>query len=299
MKLTLRAAVAASMALAVASGATISCKPDFGVRESLVDREEVIAVRTDPPEAKPGDAVTFSVLVAAPSGTVAAPPTAWAWCATPKLLTDNGAVSAACAKDGVVPVGVTGGAVAAAIPESACFDFGPETRSADQRPRDPDVTGGYFQPIRATVGGDVVAFGFARIACNLANTSGDLAADFRARYVPNKNPTLAPLGAPAEAARGSRIMIRTSWAPEDAETYLVLDAAAQALVTRRESMRVSWYATAGSFEHDRTGRTEEDPESFTEDAWTAPDAPGPVHLWAVLRDARGGVAFASANVDVR
>ena len=41
------------------------------------------------------------------------------------------------------------GGVSAALPMSGCFDFGPETQSAEVRPRDPDVTGGFFLPIRA------------------------------------------------------------------------------------------------------------------------------------------------------
>jgi hypothetical protein len=276
-----------------------ACKPDFGVRESLVDREEILAVRAEPPEAAPGESVRFSVLVATPAGPVASPTVAWAWCASPKLLTENGAVAAACNADGVVPAGVTSGDVTATLPSDGCFTFGPETRSADLRPRDPDVTGGYYQPIRATWGAATVAFGFARLACNLANASGDLAAAYKARYVRNRNPELAPLGAPAEVPRGSRNLIRASWRPEDAEVFVVLDPATQTLVERRESLRVSWHTTAGSFEHDRTGRAADQNESFTENAWTAPDEPGVVHLWAVLRDPRGGVAFTSADVTVR
>lgn len=277
----------------------VACKPDFGVRESLVDREEILAVRADPPEAAPGESVRFSVLVATPAGPVATPATAWAWCATPKLLTENGSVAAACNGDGVVAAGVTRGDITAALPSDGCFTFGPETRSADFRPRDPDVTGGYYQPIRATVGSGTVAFGFARLACNLANASGDVAAAYKARYVRNRNPEIAPLGVPAEVPRGSRTLIHVSWRPEDAEVFVVLDPTTQTLIERRESLRVSWHATGGSFEHDRTGRTADETESFTDDAWTAPDEPGVVHLWAVLRDARGGVAFTSADVNVR
>jgi hypothetical protein len=63
-------------------------------------------------------------------------------------------------------------------------------------------------------------------------------------------------------------------------------------------MRVSWYATGGSFLHDVTGRAAEDPETYTQNEWTAPAAPGPVYLWAVLRDNRGGIDFSSAEIDV-
>ena len=32
--------------------------------------------------------------------------------------------------------------------------------------------------------------------------------------------------------------------------------------------------------------------TFTQNVWTAPTTPGPVYLWTVLRDDRGGVDFA-------
>jgi hypothetical protein len=79
----------------------------------------------------------------------------------------------------------------------------------------------------------------------------------------------------------------------------VFDVRAQAIVERRESLRVSWFATAGAFDLDRTGRAEDETESFTENAWTAPDEARVTHLWFVLRDARGGLAFASATLSTR
>jgi hypothetical protein len=290
------------------SGAT--CKPEFGERESLVDRTQVLAVRIEPPEAKPGEAVTTTLLVASPSGPVEAPQTSWAFCATPKLLTENGSVSKACLGTGVVPIADARGGVTAPLPASGCFDFGPETQSADVRPRDPDVTGGYFLPIRAQVAvgaAPLTAFGFARLSCNLANASGDIATRFREQYKRNVNPTLLPLEARLEGVaaavaldaipRGARVVLRAAWKPEDAEPYVVYDIGAQLLETRRESLRVSWFTTAGSFDKDRTGRTDEELETFAENTWTAPDDAGVVvHLWIVLRDGRGGVAFASLSV---
>lgn len=291
-----------------------SCKPDFGERDSFVDRTQVLAVRIEPPEAAPGEPVTTSLLVASPGGPVEAPPSDWAFCATPKLLTENGSVSAACLADGVTPIGPASGGLTAVLPQAGCFDFGPETPSADVRPRDPDVTGGYFLPIRARVAGDrgaasVTAFGFARLACNLANAPGDIAASFKAQYKRNENPVLLPIEAHLEGAaapapldgipRGARVVLRAAWRSEDAETYALFDVKEQVIVNRRESLRVSWFTTAGSFERDRSGRTEEEPETFTENTWSAPDDARVVHLWVVLRDSRGGVAFGNVTVTTR
>lgn len=291
-----------------------ACKPDFGERESFVDRTQVLAVRIDPPEAKPGEPVTTSLLVASPAGPVEMPETGWAFCATPKLLTENGSVSAACLAAGVVPIGGARGGLRAALPTSACSDFGPEVQSAEVRPRDPDITGGFYLPIRARLSGgagadSLTAFGFARIVCNLANAPGEIAGRFRDQYKRNVNPTLLPIDAHLEGSsapvaldaipRGGRVVLRAAWKPEDAEVYLVFNVRDQVIDVRRESLRVSWFTTAGSFEHDRSGRAAEEPETFTENTWSAPEEARTTHLWFVLRDARGGVGFASAVATTR
>jgi hypothetical protein len=302
--------VIALAALTAAALCAPSCKPDFGERESLVDRVEVLAVRVDPPEAKPGEAVTTTLLVASPDGPIDAA-ASWAFCATPKLLTENGSVSKACLGDGVVPIGDARGGVTAALPATACFDFGPETQSAEQRPRDADVTGGYYLPVRArlTEASSLTAFGFARVTCNLANAPGDVAASFRDAYRGNLNPALLPVDARIEGTtdaasldripRGARVVLRASWGAEDAERYALFDVSTQAVTTRRESLRVSWFTTAGSFDRDRSGRTEDEAETFTENTWTAPEEARTAHLFVVLRDARGGVAFTTLIVTTR
>ena len=64
-------------------------------------------------------------------------------------------------------------------------------------------------------------------------------------------------------------------------------------------MRVSWFATAGTFETGHTGRPEAEAElSETSNTWTAPDTGGPVHVWAVLRDDRGGASWSTFTVSV-
>ncbi len=70
------------------------------------------------------------------------------------------------------------------------------------------------------------------------------------------------------------------------------------LSPQREAMRVSWFATAGAFEHDVTGRAADDPALTADNDWVAPTTAGPVHLWLVLRDSRGGVDFAEYELDV-
>lgn len=84
-----------------------------------------------------------------------------------------------------------------------------------------------------------------------------------------------------------------------AERYVDFDLASQAVVDLREGIHVSWYATAGSFEQDRTGNSGTDDATTSDDAWTAPTRAGTVHFWVVLRDDRGGIGWAEYVLDVK
>ncbi len=84
-----------------------------------------------------------------------------------------------------------------------------------------------------------------------------------------------------------------------AEDYAWFNAESRAIETRHESIRVSWFSTAGRFEDAVTGRDEDEfAETTTGDIWTAPEALGTVRVWAVIRDARGGQSFRSFVVSV-
>jgi hypothetical protein len=84
------------------------------------------------------------------------------------------------------------------------------------------------------------------------------------------------------------------------EPYAYFDPGTFTLTERHEAMRVSWFATAGTFESDHTGQPEANYMNTTSDsAWTAPSEPGPVFIWVVLRDDRGGVDWKSFRIDVQ
>ena len=268
----------------------VACKPDFAKRESLVDGVQILAVQAEPAEARAGEPVSFTALVVSPEGDVTTP-VGWAFCNTPKLLTENGAVSPSC-NTGGVPVPAT-----TPLPAGGCAVFGPEITSAELRPRDPDITGGFYQPIRADTAG-TSAFGFARLRCNRANVGAATIRDFDAKYTQNRNPqiTFTP---PAEVRAGASITLRAEWPADSAETYAYIDVPTSNVVSKREVMRVSWHTTAGSFASDRTGRADDDLATFTENTWNAPSDPGSVSMWVILRDDRGGVNFQKAVVSVR
>jgi hypothetical protein len=84
-----------------------------------------------------------------------------------------------------------------------------------------------------------------------------------------------------------------------AEPYVSFDLDSREVVDRREGMRVSWYSAGGSFAHDRSGVSEDQAAvPYTDNVWTAPSSPGDMHVWAVLRDDRGGVDWGSFIVHV-
>jgi hypothetical protein len=73
------------------------------------------------------------------------------------------------------------------------------------------------------------------------------------------------------------------------ETYSVptLDGSVR---TFTENLRYSWLATAGSFSDEHTGGPVDafGNHPLLRTRWTAPPAAGPVELWVVVRDERGG-----------
>lgn len=84
-----------------------------------------------------------------------------------------------------------------------------------------------------------------------------------------------------------------------AERYAGFDLETQSVVDQREAISVAWFATAGSFDVDRTGRQSSDLTANSDNGWQAPSQPGTVHMWVVLRDDRGGAGWAEYAFDVR
>jgi hypothetical protein len=309
--------LAASFVLATA------CKPNLGDPPSVVTGPRLLAVRGLPPEAAEGDAVTYDVLAVDESGRIATPAVTWAVCHDPKSPAEANAVATACLTiPDDTPAMPT---FMSPMPPMACKQFGPEppimmTGQAPLRPQDPDVTGGFYQPVRATLAADgatEVAFALERITCKLTNAPTDVATTFDQTDKPNTNPSVAgwtaevggaptPLftagqaaaPAPLTVAPSMPVTFEVAWPASTPESFLVWNLVTQVLETHREALSVSWFATDGTFEHDRTGRGETETELTTDDVWTAPKTPGLVHLWVLLRDSRGGVDFAEAAVMV-
>jgi hypothetical protein len=318
--------------------AVVGCKPDLQGRPSLIDAPRVLAIGSVAAEASPGDNVTYDVLVAGPSDVSAQTQFDWALCNARKPLAESGPIAQVCLQPSASELQALGNSVtvSATIPKDVCQVFGPITpvQKAGEpsvRPEDPDTTGGYYQPVRLLTRdageGDQYEVGVTRLLCGIAlGASQENTLRFTKEYRANTNPAIDALeldlgsdvkfgidfaedSSPKTVRVGSTGRFNATWAacpgtPGDAsctgsEAYLSFDAAQQALLDRRESIRISWYATDGSFEHDRTGRTEaEAGVPSTSNNWTAPDSPSRVQFWLVIRDDRRGVSWVTFELDI-
>lgn len=299
--------------------AAIGCKPAVGRAPSLIVGPEILAVRGEPAEVSPGADVSYQFLMASTVGTVTDAQGTWDVCTQPKPPSESNSVASACVN---APPGTDVGATfSAPVPPDACSLFGPNAPAAKAgqppfRPRDPDITGGYYVPVRLLVddglgGTPLMAFELERVFCGLGGAPLTAIQDYNTRYQKNTNPTLqglaviAPdqtrtdiLAGPATVTAGSVVMLVASASPDSAQTFPVYDSVAQVLNDQVETLSVSWFATDGKFKDDRV-----DADSVSLEAnntWTAPQvtASEDIPLWVVMRDTRGGVAFASATLTV-
>jgi len=303
------------------------CKPDLDDRLSLVDEPRILAIRAEPAEARPGTQVSYTALLGQGLGAEAPPALSWSFCAARKPLAELGPVASACIEGqaGALIAFGEGAEARGALPKDACRSFGPEVPAPQPgepagRPVDPDETGGFFQPVILRADGDV-SLGRTRVSCGIAGVTPEVLAEFQQRYVPNSNPALAGVvaswdgaeialepGDPGSGANripaGASVRLRASWPACDAapcagsEPFVVFDPEDRALVEKSEAIRVAWFATDGAFDHDRTGR-EAGGEPFSDNGWTAPEVAGPVRLWVVIRDDRGGTGWLDYVLDVR
>jgi hypothetical protein len=298
--------------------AALGCKPAVGRAPSLIVGPEILAVRGDPAEVSPGVDVSYQFLMASTTGTVTDAQGTWDICTQPKPPSESNSVASACVS---APPGTDVGATfTAAAPPDACSLFGPNAPAAKAgqppfRPRDPDITGGYYVPVRLLVddgaGNPLMAFDFERVFCGLGGAPLAAIQDYNTRYKKNTNPTLEGLAiVAADGTRtdilassgtvtgGSAVALVASASPDSAETFPVYDSVAQVLNDQVETLSVSWFASDGKFKDDRI---DADPATLeANNTWTAPQvtADENIPLWVVLRDTRGGVAFASTSLNV-
>jgi len=343
-------------ALCLSVFTAVGCVPTFDDNLPLIEQPTLLSIASEPAEATPGKEVQLSALVGVPRVDGAAPQVDWGLCVARKPLTELGPVNPVCiqppvkAPKEIVDLG-SAPTVTATLPLDACRLFGPslpEPMNGEPagRPVDPDPTGGFYQPIGATLrSSGVTSLGAVRIFCPPSGLDQEQAAEFNSKYRNNQSPRIQTLSARPESGGSSLIpdepeslvvspkqvlSFEAAWptcptsaqcgdgvcsAGEDrsncvedcttpkgctgAENYVWFNPETRAVEPRHESIRVSWFSTAGRFANAVTGREESELETTTENTWTAPETSGEVRVWAVIRDARGGQSFRSFVVSVR
>ena len=289
-----------------------ACRPDFGLPVSVVSDPRILAVEANPPEALPGAVLHLRVTSGGPEGPLLAK-ASFGFCTSPRPLVEPNVVNADCLGSAPAASPIAEGLqeTDATVPTNACLQFGPDTPSQQPgeppyRPRDPDVTGGFYQPVRVALDDGLEAIALVRIRCNLPNASTERAVEYAQRYADNQNPAITRLelrvdGAaidPGQVPASAKVTLHAEWDSGSAEPYVVHRAVDDTLVDHREALRVSWFTTGGTIPLVATGRAEDDPVAFTETTWETPSA-GAGWLWAVLRDNRGGSSVQALAFSVR
>jgi hypothetical protein len=325
-------AVSWALGGAAFAGALASCTPTFTDDTSKVTAPRLLAVQTTPAEAAPGKAFTMTALYVGPEGVADPSSIDWAICLLQNPLGDPDPIAPACFVDtssSLTQLG-SGGSVPATVPSNACQLFGPDSPPPSPgqpaaRPTDPDATGGFYLPVRLRSAGDEWSAALQRIVCQPSGVTESVSNAFSTGYVLNENPavsslalvkadgrtTTIPPDAPSAepgitVSTGVATTLQVGWpgcpatvgACNGAETYVYIDPTSKQIATGRESIVASWYATGGSFDLDRVGRSGTDTATTAENHWTAPTSAGVVHLWVVLLDARGGVGWGSYAIKV-
>ena len=268
--------------LALIGFAQLGCSNNFDP-QSLVESLRLIAVTADPPDIPPGATSTLTATWANPGG--AAPTFSWAECLDPPSPT-SGDINPACAANDMgasfVPLAGDTATITVTMPTLTMTELGL-----------PDPSGGFYLPVRAIM------------------TAGNqnLTAFYRLRYFfgamspnpPNQNPTLmdvytipeADAGAAEqttlgpddspEVHAGDKLHLRAVLTDDSQEMYIDM---LQGTKPITEIVTISWYTTAGTFNHDVTGQAEPD-TTLTFDKHL-PSSGSTVQLWIVAQDERGG-----------
>jgi hypothetical protein len=218
--------------LALTGLSLIGCVPSFEDDSTRVTEPRVLALRSTPAEAAEGDTVEIEPLVAAPPDVDGATPSLL-FCLDRKPLTELGPVNPTCVAspepiEGVTQAFEPGAPLRGALPDIACQLFGPERPEPEPgqpagRPVDPDLTGGFYQPVAAWLEHTVV-LGGVRLSCPLVGASVDATRDYNQRYRPNENPEILALELErsdgstlelgddeASVRRGERVRLRVTW----------------------------------------------------------------------------------------
>ena len=256
---------------------------------SFVDKLRLLDVKAEPPDVAFGQTTTLTATAVNPGGS--APTITWDACLLPPPPATGESFNPDCVAlpegdPSLVPFG-QGLSVTATMPTLSTSMVGL-----------PDQTNGIYLPVRARLEADgqsLVAFYGLRIFLGPLTPNA-----------PNQNPTLtgiftvpsADAGAdedmpldeanPPTVHSGDELALRALLTPESAESYVVFDGDPRTTPPRTvtETVRISWYATAGEFTNDTTGNDK--PDTTLKLDKHQPASGATIDLWVVAQDERGG-----------
>lgn len=306
--------------LSCACSSTSNRNPD-PERIAPLTEPRVLAVIAEPAEVRPGETASLTAVLAKPSNDATESVEAWDYCTEPRVPGSATSAPASCLTDATIPLGARVSAVMAMLPTDACRNFGPDPPQGDFRPQDPDVTGGYYQPIRFYAF-ERYWFHFQRLRCSLGNAPTEVARTYFTDYVANQNPapssveirTSETLTSVLDAGTTSStadvtasfaevswqvpqetrsVSLHLTWQTDPRETYLRFDPDAHALVEQREDVSITWHINSGILtpglptfsKHDSSVSAQL--ESFGDQT----------SVWAVVRDSRGGSAALHLDIE--
>lgn len=264
---------------------------------AYVDRLRVLAVVAEPPEARPGDTVRFSALVADPDGD--SPLVAWLAC-DPNASdgygcsVDLGSMSDEMTPEQLEEMGVIGlepGLPPVYVPDAALLD------GLDARARKEGVNvtvqiaafpAEFLLDPPDEFDYNAVEVAYKRLVVSEATT-------------PNHNPVITgfsvdgfdvPDGAVVEIDAGQPYTLGISLSDDSVETY-EYETTEGIVEERVEEPYATWYCTVTGVDEYITLHP------FLEADFVAPLEAGDGTCWAVVRDRRGGMAWRSQQLTIR
>lgn len=269
--------------------ALLGCQGSSDLPPTYLSGLRVLAIKAEPPEAAPGGSSTVSVLAFDTGG--AAPTASWSRCMRAPLAgqaVNPDCVTGAAGSD-LVPIG-DGLTVTAAMPDVAATDLGA-----------PDATGGVYLPLVARVttpAEEILSTYRLRLgaAGQPANANPQLAGLFVSE---GGTPTAIDEATPLVVRVGDKLTLSATFTPGSAESYTIAlpdGSGGTSSTSQTETLTVAWFATAGSFDNDKTSDAQ--PTTILDLGARAPAARTTVDLYAVGRDERGGTTWAHRTLQV-
>lgn len=295
------------MAAALASGCD---SPDLGLA-TRIDAPMILATRSVPAEARPGEALQREYLIVDQNGEALALEPKLATCTLPRRLGERGYVSQACLRGfGLIPQSPQG-----ALWDQACSIFGPtpppvEDDEQGLRPSDPDKSGGYYVPERVAVeiqGQTLSSFLLLRSRCDLVGATRDVFDAYRKSYRENQHPDLSTAqvwinGQPGWMQKinpGSTLTIELAVPAEQSEAYPIYNQIYNRLDPGQEQLTLRAYISRGELLPSAQALNAaqlQQGQRYRFSLRTEPTFRSAI-LWWVLEDERGGRSWRSLRIE--